>query len=492
MAFEIFKSFVRKVRSMFDSNIIRSVSEIAENDNIASQRMMDAIELWIEMYRGNAPWLGKNPQSLGIPTLIAAEMARLVTIEMEANVAGSPMAEFLDEQLKAVKKDIRTNVEYACAGGGLVFKPCVAGEKIVTEVIQANAFYPFAFDNNLKITGAYFLYRKWNGKKIYSRLEKHELVGTNYKITNTAYESTFEEALGKKCLLSAIPEWAEIQEEVNISNIESPLFSYFRIPLGNTIDLRSPLGVSVYSRATDNIREADKQYQRLLWEYEGGELAIDASEDAFKRVNGAPQLPEGKERLFRTNNLDAATISGTGLLSAWAPTLRDQNYLNGLNRLLISIEDSCCVSRGTISNPDVEARTATELKILKDRKYATVTDIQMSLQDALDDLISAMHTLAVLYELCPDGNYETTYVWDDSIIVDAEAERLRDLNEVSQGLMNKWEYRVKWYGEDEATAKKMLQEMQGPTDDEILGFDEGEDEEEAEETEENPDDTGTE
>lgn len=473
MAFEFIKSFIRKVRSMFDSNIMRSVSEIAENDNIASQRMMDAIELWIDMYKGNAPWLNSNPQSLGIPTLIAAEMSRLVTIEMEANITGSPMADFIADQLKPVLKDIRTNTEYACASGGLVFKPCISGtgEGLVTEVIQANSFYPFAFDNNLKITGAYFLYRKWDGKKIYSRLEKHELEGTNYKITNTAYESAFEEALGKECPLTMVEEWATIQPEVNISNIEKPLFSYFRIPLGNTIDLRSPLGVSVYSRAVDLIREADKQFQRLLWEYEGGELAIDASEDAFKRVNGQPVLPEGKERLYRTNNLDSATTNGAALLSAWAPSLRDQNYLNGLNKLLVAVEDACCVSRGTISNPDVEARTATELKILKDRKYATVKDIQMALEDALEDLIYAMHTLAVLYELCPDGKYETTYVWDDSIIVDAETERLRDQQEVVQGLMAKWEYRVKWYGEDEATARRMVEEMNGITDDQILGFD---------------------
>lgn len=483
MAFEFVKSFIRKVRSMFDSAIMRSVSEIAENDNIASQRMMDAIELWIEMYRGNAPWLNKNPQSLGIPALIAAEMARLVTIEMEVNVNGSPMADYLSEQLESVRKDIRVTTEYACAGGGVVLKPYIYGDRIVTEVIQANAFYPFAFDNNLKITGAYFLYRKWEGKKIYSRLEKHELNGTHYKITNTAYESAFEEAIGKECPLTLVDEWANIQPEVNIDNVESPLFAYFRIPIGNTIDLRSPLGVSVYSRAVDLIREADKQFQRLMWEYEGGELAIDASEDAFKRVNGLPVLPEGKERLFRVNNLDSATASGAALLTAWAPGLRDQNYMNGLNKILVQVEDAVCISRGTLSNPDVQARTATELKILKDRKYATVKDIQTSLQDALEDLISAMHTLAVLYDLCPEGKYETTYVWDDSIIVDAESERLRDQQEVMQGLMNKWEYRVKWYGEDEATAKKMLQEMQGPTDDEILGFSD-EDEEEAEENDE--------
>lgn len=484
MAFEQIKSFIRKVRRMTNRTPLRSIADVAKIESVATSNMMDAIELWLDMYSGNAPWLKDNPQSLGIPALIAAEISRLVTMEMEVNLAGSPMADYISEQLEPLRKEMRPNVEYACAGGGVVFKPYIYNGNITTEVVQANAFYPFAFDNNMKITGAYFLYRRWEGKKIYSRLEKHELNGTSYKITNKAFVSSVEDAIGKECSLKEIESWADIEPEVNINGIESPLFSYFRIPIGNTIDLRSPIGVSVYSRAVDLIREADKQFQRLMWEYEGGELAIDASEDAFKRVNGVPRLPEGKERLYRTNNLDSATSNSSGLFTPWAPSLRDQNYLNGLNKLLVSIEDACCTSRGTISNPDVQARTATELKILKERKYATVKDIQMALEDALDQLIYAMKTLAVLYDLCPDGEYETTYMWDDSIIVDAEAERLRDQQEVAQGLMNKWEYRVKWYGEDEVTAKKMLQEMAMPADDEILGFmDEGEDEEEPQKAE---------
>jgi len=60
---------------------------------------------------------------------------------------------------------------------------------------------------------------------------------------------------------------------------------------------------------------------------------------------------------------------------------------------------------------------------------------------------------------------------DDSIIVDTEAEKLADQQEVSQGLMQKWEYRVKWYGETEVQAKKILAESQSMTDDQILGFD---------------------
>lgn len=457
---------------MFTNGFMKSIAEVAQNESITSDRMMKAIDLWLEMFGGNAPWLDENPQSLGLPAIVAAEIARQVTLEMEVNISGSPMADFLTEQFKQVIKDIRPNTEYACAGGGIVFKPYIYQNGITTEIVHANAFYPVAFNNAQKITAAYFIYRHWEGRKVYSRLEKHELKGTTYTITNTAYVSAVDDALGKQCDLTDVTEWAEIQPVVVINDIEAPLFAYFKIPLGNAVDMRSPLGVSIYARAVGLIREADKQFQRLMWEYEGGELAIDASEDAFRRVNGEPMLPEGKERLYRTNNLDAATTNGDSLMKEWAPSLRDANYMSGLNRLLIQIEDACCLSRGTLSDPTEVAKSATEIKIMKQRSYATITDIQKSLESALKDLAYAMYCLAVLYELSPDGNYEMKFVWDDSVIVDAEAERIRDQQEVSQGLMLPWEYRVKWYGEDEATAKQRLGELGSMEDGDLLGFNE--------------------
>lgn len=480
---------------MFTNGFMRSIAEIAQNESITSDRMMEAVDLWLEMFGGNSPWLGgSHSQSLGLPAIIASEIARQVTLEMEVNITGSPMADFLAEQFEAVVKDIRPNTEYACAGGGIVFKPYIYNDGITTEIVHANAFYPVAFNNAQKITAAYFIYRHWEGKKVYSRLEKHELNGTTYTITNKAYVSAVDDALGKECDLTDVTEWAEIQPVTVLENIEAPLFAYFKIPLGNVVDMRSPLGVSVYARAIGLIKEADRQFQRLMWEYEGGELAIDASEDAFRHVNGEPLLPEGKERLYRTNNLDAATTNGDSLLKAWSPTLRDSNYMSGLNRLLMQIEDACCLSRGTISDPVDIAKTATEIKIMKQRSYATITDIQKSLESALEDLAYAMYCLAVLYELCPDGKYETKFTWDDSVIVDAEAERIRDQQEVAQGLMLPYEYRMKWYGEDEATAKRKLGELGGMSDEDLLDFNKEPEEDEsapedAEAEEENKEDS---
>ena len=471
MAFEAFKKLTRRLKGMFSNGLMKGIADMHRESSSVSDAMMEAIDLWFEMFEGNAPWLGDNPQSLELPSIIASEIARQVTLEMEVNITGSKMAEFLSEQFKPVLKDIRSIAEYACAGGGIVFKPYIYNGGIVTEIVQANEFYPVAFNNARKITAAYFIYRHFSGKKVYSRLEKHELNGTTYTITNTAYVSTSDDTLGKQCMLTDVPEWSEIQPVVTINDVDAPLFSYFRMPLGNSVDKRSPLGVSVYARAVNLIREADKQFQRLMWEYQGGELAIDASEDAFKRLNGEPMLPEGKERLYRTNNLDAATTSGDNLMKEWAPSLRDANYISGLNRLMIQIENACCLSRGTLSDPSEVAKSATEITIMKQRSYATISDIQTkALQPALKDLAYAMYCLAMLYDLCPDGKYDMQFVWDDSLIVDAEAERIRDQQEVSQGLMLPWEYRVKWYGETEEAAKKKLGSIDDKSDDEILGF----------------------
>jgi len=451
-------------------NVMRSISEVTKEQTIASVDMMDAISEWLDMFSNDAQWLRTNHATLCLPSIIASEIARCVTLEMEVNISGSPMADYISEQFNDVIKNIRINTEYACAGGGIVFKPFVSDDKIITEIVQADYFCPLAYNSSQKITAAYFLYRSWIGRKVYSRLERHELKGTDYTITNKAFVSSVEETIGTPCSLAEVDEWADIEPEVTISDIKSPLFAYFKIPIGNTIDRNSPLGVSVYANAVNLIKDADEQYRRLLWEYEGGELAIDASEDAFKRVNGKPVLPKGKERLYRTNNLDSATARGDSLMKEWAPSLRDSNYIAGLNKILFKIENACSLSRGTLTDVDAVARSATEIKIMKQRSYSTVKDIQDSLGYALDDLAYAMYALANLYKLAPNGKYNTTYVWDDSIIVDAEVERMRDREEVSQRLMPKYEYRMKWYGEDEITARKICDEMDGRSDDEILGF----------------------
>ena len=132
--------------------------------------------------------------------------------------------------------------------------------------------------------------------------------------------------------------------------------------------------------------------------------------------------------------------------------------MNGLNKYLQQIEFKCSLAYGTISDPQQVDKTAEEIKTSKQRSYQLVSDIQESLENAINGLIVAIDNLITAYELCPDGNVDVTFQWDDSIIVDSEKEKQQDIQDVNLGIMAKWEYRVKWYGETEEKAKAIIAE----------------------------------
>lgn len=466
--FDKIKNFMKGVwHKLFPiSSIEKALNIKVETDTTMSR----AIELWANMYENKPPWLNDTVSSMNLPASIANETARLVTLELESEVTGSTRADYLNEQYQKVIETIRTYTEYACAKGGLVFKPYVDGEAINIEYVQADYFYPVKYGSDGSITAAAFVEQKQVGETTYTRLEYHDFDGTKETITNKAYKSKFKDSLGTEISLEEVEEWKDLQPTACIENIEKPMFAYFKIPIANNVDTYSPLGASIFSRAVELIKEADKQYSRCLWEYESAERAVDVDITAFKRDEyGNPVAPQGKERLFRT--IDAES-DGKTFYEVFSPDIRDVSFHAGLNKLLRLIEFNCGLAYGTISDPEVDARTATEVKQSKQRSYSTVTDIQKALEKALDHLVYIMDVYATLYNLSPKGNYETSFKWDDSIVVDAEAERMQDLQDIRDGLMPKYAYRMKWYGEDEATARKVIEEIEGAdkSDDEILGF----------------------
>lgn len=412
-------------------------------------------------------------------------------------------AEFLNEQYKKLKKHIRRQLEYGIAKGGLVIKPYVVryddsegpevqgtsekkeGEdndrlsvenplpkyEIDFDFVQADRFYPLSFDNNGKITEAAFIQTKIDKDKVYTRLEHHVLSGRTVTVSNYAFVSNNQDKargyindgndLGKRCSLKEVPEWSNMAEKVVIKNVDRPLFAYFKMPEANTIDPYSPLGVSGYSRAVSLIRDADEQYSRLLWEYEGGELAIDVDRDALKvreYQNGEHQtdLPRKQERLFRKVDLNSEET-----YNVFAPELRDASIRDGLNTILTRIEDTVGLSRGSLSDEmDITIKTATELKINKQRSYSSNRDIQLALEDALRDTVYAMDALCTLYDITPAGEYEISFEWDDSIIVDASEELEKRMSMLNAGITSKLEIRMWFFGETENQAKAALQKVE--------------------------------
>ena len=520
-----------KIKEMIQKMVgARTIEQTLHVAPVISSQMEHAIELWSDMYKNQSPWL-KEPSygdpvrvaSLGLPAMIASEKARTALLEFNSEittpteevekenpeykdpepdefgnlipsvqpkmitedkpVSDTDRAVFLESQSQKLKKQLRKQIEYGIAKGGLVIKPYPIihgkdekkavddeGKVVVTaelefDFIQADAFYPLAFDASGRITEAAFIQTKTEKDVIYRRLEYHKWTGNKVQIMNKAFKSMNNQNqgdmsgldLGQEVALNSIPEWKDLKDKITIANVDRPLFAYFRMPEANTVDPTSPLGVSGYSRAEKLIKDADMQYSRLLWEYEAGEMAIDVDRDALRtdvdaHGNNQTIRPVMQERLFRKIdvNIDGSTYF------PFAPQLRDAAYIQGLNTILMRIEDVTGLSRGTISDAASEARTATELKILKQRSYQSNADIQQALEDTLKDVIYIMNAYCDLYDITKPGEYDVNFEWDDSIIVDVDTELNKRMLLQQNGLTSKLETRMWYFGETERQAKEAL------------------------------------
>lgn len=463
-----------------------------------SREMINAIELWGNMYQNKSPWLREPTNddptritSLGLPAFIAGEKARMATLEMRSEITSptetveqsdkatglnisiqktagdTARADFLNEQYnKTILKDIRIQLEYGIAKGGLVIKPYVTENSIAIDYVQADNFYPIAFSESGRITEAVFIQKIINKDSIYSRLEYHKFKGRAVTIINKAFKApnttSNSSELGREIPLTDVAEWADLEPETTINNVDRLLFAYFKMPIANTIDTYSPLGVSGYSRAVSLIQDADEQYSRLLWEFEGSELAIDVDRDILRvesdeNGNDITKRPQKQQRLFRM--LDIGTSEGKSY-QAFSPAIRDESLLSGLNYILMKIEDACELARGTLSNVNQEARTATEIAALKQRSYASNADIQKALEDTLKDVVYIMDVYTTLYELAPEGEYDISFEWDDSIKTDRESELSKRLTLMQNGLVSRIENRMWYFGETEEQAVHAIAKIQ--------------------------------
>ena len=115
-----------------------------------------------------------------------------------------------------------------------------------------------------------------------------------------------------------------------------------------------------------------------------------------------------------------------------------------------------------MSDPQSVDKTATEIKTSKQRMYSTVKRFQENiLRPGLQHLADAMAVIADLSEL---GHYDYVPVisdFDDSVVVDKTEERMADRADVAAGIMQPWEYRMKYYRDTEERAKQMVNTDQG-------------------------------
>lgn len=473
--FTRFLSFIRQVvRKILP---YRSIETVERVETPLSDEMTNALDDWYNMYLNKAEWLKPDTvKSLNLPAFICAEISRQIVLEMKWNITGkrkdgesktdageavmNPRAEYLKAEFEKCVKVLRQKLEQGCAAGGMTVKPYPKDGHIYFDWTMDWSLYPIAFDDDGNLADVIFRDSYTEGKTIYTRLERHVVDGSNVKITQRAFKSNMRDAIGVEVGLSEIPMWSQLEPEATVKNTGGQMFGWYKVAAANSIDVDSPMGASCFCKARNTIKEADLQYSRLLWEYEGSELAIDVDPTVLrpkKTEGGGLEMPKLNQRLFRA--VDADRGDKGDLYSVFSPPIRDAALINGLNQLLMRIEDQCGLARGTISDANTEARTATELRIIKQRSYATIADNQRALETCLKDVIRAMNVYATLYHLAPEGEYDVSFEWDDSIITDTEQQMNERMILLNSGIISKAEFREWYFGETPVQAKDAVDKI---------------------------------
>lgn len=445
--FEKLREFIKKVKYLFSKNDIKTVFG---TDAAVSEVMNDKINEWLNAYRGLAPWTDDYVKSLRIEESICREFADIVLSEMTLKVSNKKLDEIMQKNLSMITENLQSGL----ALGSFVLKPL--GED-KAEFVTADKFIPLSFSDEGKVDDIVFISEKVeNENSIYYRFERHTLDVNGLTIRNYAYHSHSKGSLGIQCSLSEVYSWRNLPEEITFPS-DRVDFGYFRNPIKNEID-GSFNGVSVFDSAMELIKKADVQFGRLEWEFESGERAINVDITALEPVPSRDskgkvtyKTPKLNKRLYRGLPIDA----GNGdFYKEFSPEFRDQNIINGLEQILRKIEFVVGLSYGDLSNVQNVEKTAEEIKQSKHRKYNRVNAIERNLQTCIEDFVYGLS----FYNSLTKSGYTVNCSFADSILTSEETERKQDAQDVAMGAMLLWEYRMKWYGENEATAKARVAE----------------------------------
>lgn len=479
---ELIKQAIRRMTKYTDITDLVDIDEV-----LISDEMSEAIQQWKLMYKNEASWIDSDVSSMGLPKSICQMLQMMVMCELTVDITPPPitqvntetgeieevpvetkedsLAEYINNLFKAqLLSKLDTNLEKAMALGGMIIKPYLVKDSIYFDFVLQGDFYPISFDDDGRIIDVAFLDQFISGSDLYTKIERHTFSDNTIVVQNKAFKAKLvdnddmdEQELGKEIPLTAVSKWADIEPEVTIQDVEKPMYGYYRVPVANNVDMESPLGVSVFSAAADLIKLADIQFSRLDWEYEAGQIAIDVDSTALctQDTYFKQRLDSGKDRIYR--KLD---LGNEDTYHAFTPSLRDTSYIQGLNTYLHKIEDACGLARGTLGDVQSDARTATEIKILRQNTYTTITKNQESLEQAFRDAIDGAKVFIELYELHKIEDFDVAINWSDSILTDVDTELAQKRLLVQDGILSKAELRAWYTGEDLDTAKQAIEEMQ--------------------------------
>lgn len=431
---------------------------IFDVDILLSDAMDNAIRVWNQIYAGHPSWVNKenHVKTINFAKSVSSETARLACLDLSIKVSGSVRAEYLQTVVDNMFDKIREYVEKGCVNGTIILKPNGNG----IDCFDPQRFIPTEIDGNGNIRAGIFFDFYEKSKKYYKRLEYHRFSEDGvYLISNRCFVSDSSTSLGIQTDMEKTP-WKGLLSDVGVLNIEKPMFAVFKTPMANNIDTDSPLGMSIFAEALEELKDLDVAYSRNAKEIYDSKRMVLADE---RLMDSKSVLIDGVRHKINPKMPDyIKNVLGEGAEMFYQeinPNLNTDTRINGINNILSILAYKCGYSNGYFSFDSLTGiQTATGVEASQQRTIQFIKDVRDKLEATMDDLIYSIDKYADLYDLSPVGTYKVEYGFGD-ICYNYEEDKKTWWGYVTAGKVPAWMYFVKFENMSENEAKAMQAEM---------------------------------
>ena len=408
--------------------------------------------------------------TLNLGKKIPEDWANLLMNErVEITLDGTKEQEFIDRVLKENNFRVRSNEmqEMAFALGTVAFIPRVVGmgateagpvpgsaTDIIIDYVTVEHIWPLSWQNGVITECAFDSIVNVNGDD-YCYLQIHRKVDGLYNIENRLYTYR-NQNVDIEVQLTSVQGFERVPPVVHTGS-DRRQFVIDRPNIANNFDYSIPLGISVYANAIDSMKGVDIAFDSYVNEFVLGKKRVMVKPAATKDLEGEPFFDPDDLAYY----VLPEDIGDGSIITPIDMNLRTAEHTQGVQTQLNLLSSKCGFGETYYRFDGGSITTATQVISENSTMFRTIKKHEIILESAIKELCRiVLHLGNTAMGAGLNEGAEVTIDFDDSIIEDKTTERNNDRQDLAAGIMNDWEYRMKWYNEDEATAKKMLPKME--------------------------------
>lgn len=408
--------------------------------------------------------------SLGMAKKLCEDWASLLMNEkVHITLEGKKEQQFVDSVFAQNNFFVKANEmqELKSALGTVAYVPRVVGQQengvaqaLQIDYVTADYIAPISWSNGIVEECVFFSLKNIKGKEyVYFQIHKKDESG-NYVIENKLCEKQNEQLTNVE--INSVEGFGSIPEKVHTKS-KLRQFVIDRLNIVNNYDYTLPMGVPVFANAVDVLRGVDIAFDSYVNEFVLGKKRIMVKPSATKFMDGEPVFDKD-ELVFYVLPEDSSDESS---ITAIDMQLRTEEHNRGIQDQLNLLSSKCGFGENHYKFDGGSVATATQVVSENSALFRTLKKHEIILESALVELCRIILRLGnAAMNAGLNEDVEISIDFDDSIIEDKESDFNRDCRLLQMGILNDWEFRMKWMNEDEETAKSALPKMETLVSDE--------------------------